>query len=178
MWVGEFGPVYMGDERRDAFRYDLLRDQIALFDRYHAHWALWTYKDIGLQGVVYAAPDSPYVSRLRPLLAKKAGLGTDSWGSAGEGVADIIAPVEARLARELGEDAPRLPFAKDLAKRLIRTVLFAEALLPEFAALFKGMSETDIDKMMRSFAFEKCIVRQREVQILAGETREAVAIPR
>src|SRR3712207_1695330 len=52
IWVGEFGPVYTGQPEADAMRYQLLTDQLAIYQRYQASWALWTYKDIGLQGVV------------------------------------------------------------------------------------------------------------------------------
>jgi aryl-phospho-beta-D-glucosidase BglC (GH1 family) len=170
MWVGEFGPVYTGHEGMDAFRYDLLRDQIALFDRYGAHWALWTYKDIGRQGVVYAASNSPYVKRLEGFLAKKSGVGADTWGNAGQGVAGLITPIEERLTRELGQGTGDLWLVRDLAKRLIRGILFSEALLPEYAALFRGMSDDEIDEMMRSFSFERCVVRSRLVDVLARES--------
>jgi hypothetical protein len=39
--------------------------------RHHASWAIWTYKDIGLQGVVYANQDSAWLRRIRPMLEKK-----------------------------------------------------------------------------------------------------------
>ena len=53
IWVGEFGPVYTGDPVRDQMRYKLLADQLDIYDRYQAGWSLWTYKDVGLQGIVY-----------------------------------------------------------------------------------------------------------------------------
>ena len=59
IWVGEFGPIYKGEEEADAMRYQLLRDQLEIYTRYGANWAIWTYKDIGLQGVVYAAQFFP-----------------------------------------------------------------------------------------------------------------------
>ena len=31
--------------------------------RHGAGWSIWTYKDVGLQGLVHAAPDSPYMQR-------------------------------------------------------------------------------------------------------------------
>ena len=38
-------------------------------------WAIWTYKDIGLQGLVRVNPGSPYMQRIGDVVAKKARLG-------------------------------------------------------------------------------------------------------
>ena len=58
IWVGEFGPVYPPDDPGShEMRYEVLRDQLEIYARHGVNWAIWTYKDIGLQGVVYAAPD-------------------------------------------------------------------------------------------------------------------------
>ena len=62
IWVGEFGPVYTGD---DESRLQLLSDQLEIYERYGAGWSLWTYKDIGLQGLVYADPDGRLDAALR-----------------------------------------------------------------------------------------------------------------
>jgi hypothetical protein len=63
--------VYTGDPRRDAMRYQILLDQLELYRQHDASGALWTYKDIGLQGLVYASPDSPYLRRIQAVLDKK-----------------------------------------------------------------------------------------------------------
>ena len=47
IWVGEFGPVYTGDPEADAMRYQLLRDQLAIYQHYGVSWSIWLYKDIG-----------------------------------------------------------------------------------------------------------------------------------
>ena len=81
IWVGEFGPVYTGDPERDEMRYRILADQLDIYDEHGAGWSIWTYKDVGLQGLVHTAPDSPYMHRFGDLIEKKARLGIDSWGS-------------------------------------------------------------------------------------------------
>jgi len=53
-----------------------------------------------------------------------------------------------------------------VARRLIRHTLIAEALVPEYAELFRGMSETEIDKMMHSFQFKNCLVREPLADLL------------
>ena len=58
VWVGEFGPVYTGDPARDEQCAQLLADQLDIYRRHEASWSIWTYKDVGLQGLVHTAPHS------------------------------------------------------------------------------------------------------------------------
>lgn len=167
IWVGEFGPVYVGDPAADAMRYQVLRDQLEIYDRHQANWAIWTYRDIGLQGVVYTAPDSPWRELLRPLLEKKARLGVDSWGSVDTHIRPLMQPLEETFAREFPDYHP-FPFGTQwMIDRLVRHILLAEPLLQEFAALFKGMDEQEIDTLMQSFQFKNCVQRTELARILA-----------
>src|SRR5207248_5140713 len=111
IWVGEFGPVYTGEEDRDGQRFQLLADQLEIYRRYDASWSLWTYKDIGLQGLLHAATDSPYLRPSAPVLEKKARLGVDAWGSTDDGVRDVLAPIEAAFRREFPTFDP-FPFGQ------------------------------------------------------------------
>ncbi|GAA3133124.1 glycoside hydrolase family 5 protein [Nonomuraea salmonea] len=65
LWVGEFGPVYTGDPEVDGQRYQILRDQLAIYDAQDVGWSLWTYKDVGLQGLVHASGGVPGPVRRR-----------------------------------------------------------------------------------------------------------------
>ena len=65
IWVGEFGPVYTGVPELDEARLEVLDAQLSLYERYGAGWSLWTYKDVGLQGLVYARADSAVHAALR-----------------------------------------------------------------------------------------------------------------
>ena len=168
IWVGEFGPVYVGDLAADAMRYQVLRDQLEIYGRYQASWAIWTYKDIGLQGVVYTAPNSPWRRLLAPLLEKKARLGVDSWGSVDTHIRPLIQPLEEIFAREFPDYHP-FPFGPQwMINRLVRHILLAEPLLQEFAALFKGMDEQNIDILMQSFQLKNCLQRSELVKILSA----------
>jgi endoglucanase len=172
IWVGEFGPVYQGNPDVDAMRYQVLRDQLDIYDRYQASWAIWTFKDIGLQGVVYTAPDSPWMQRIRPILDKKARLAVDSWGSLDTHIRHIMQPLEETFAKEFPDYHP-FPFGSHwLIDRLVRHILFAEPMVPEFGALFKGMSEPDIDTMMQSFQFQNCVQRPELARILAEHVQQ------
>lgn len=167
IWVGEFGPVYVGDPAADAMRYQVLRDQLEIYRRYQANWAIWTYKDIGLQGVVYTSPDSPWRQLLQPLLAKKARLGVDAWGSTDTHIRHIMQPIEDLFAQEFPDYHP-FPFGtRWVINRLVRHILLSEPLLAEFAALFKDLSEQDIDALLQSFQFKHCQQRAELADILA-----------
>lgn len=168
VWVGEFGPVYPPDDPEShAMRYELLRDQLEIYARHGVNWAIWTYKDVGLQGVVYAAPDSPYVERIRPIIEKKARLGVDAWGGKDAEIRDVMEPLERLFEREYPGHEP-FPFGVQREiELLVRNILLAEPMLPEYAELFSGMGEDEIDAMMRSFRFENCARREPLAEILA-----------
>ena len=159
IWVGEFGPVYTGDPARDAERSTLLRDQLEIYDRHDASWALWTYKDIGLQGVVTADPQSPYMRRIAPVIAKKARLGVDSWGSTDAGVRGILDPIEKLFADEFPDFQPYPWGARRWIHGHIRHVMLAEAMVDDFAKAFEGVDPDEAEVLAGAFAFENCLVR-------------------
>jgi hypothetical protein len=173
VWIGEFGPLYTGDPEVDAMRYQVARDQIEVFDRHGAHWAIWTYKDIGLQGLVYTSPDSPWMQRLAGFLQKKAQLGVDGWGGRDIEIRAVMGSLEELFAREF-PDPKELPFdPRWMSSRLVRSILLAEALLPEFAALFRSITEDEIDRLMQSFSFAACVQREHLARILVREPAHA-----
>jgi len=169
IWVGEFGPVYTGDAVRDAGRYQLLRDQLEIYRTHDASWALWTYKDIGLQGVVYPPAASPYLSRLAPVLEKKARLGVDSWGSTDAGVRDILAPIEALFLREFPDFEPYPWGQKRWIHGIVRHVMLAEAMVGDFGRAFEGVDPDEAAVLGASFAFDRCVVRRPLADILTAD---------
>lgn len=147
-------------------RYQVLKDQLEIYDKYRVHWAIWTYKDIGLQGLVHADPKSAWMERLRPFLDKKARLGADRWGSRDDGIRDALEPVEALMEREFPDFKP-YPFGRKwLIHRLLRHVLISEALLPEFGELFRGVGVTEAEELAGAFRFDNCVVRTKLVELL------------
>jgi endoglucanase len=152
-----------------------LRDQLEIYARHSVHWAIWTYKDIGLQGVVYAAPDSPWVERIRPIIEKKARVGVDAWGGTDAEIRDVMEPLERLFEREFPSYEP-FPFGtqREIAL-LVRNILLAEPMLPEYGELFRGMKEEEIDEMMRSFSFENCVKRETLANILAEHAQASPA---
>ncbi len=166
IWVGEFGPVYTGDPGRDGQRLRLLEDQLEIFARHDASWALWTYKDIGLQGVVTADPDSEYMTRIAPFLERKKRFGVDSWGATDEGVRHLLEPIEALFREEFPDFQPYPWGAPRWIHGHVRHVMFAEAMVGEYARAFEGVGPEDAERIADAFAFENCRVREPLAQIL------------
>jgi hypothetical protein len=106
------------------------------------------------------------MTRVRPILEKKARLGVDAWGAQDTGVRDILEPIERTFAKEFPNYKP-FPFGvKRHIDQLVRHVLLAEPLVEEFAELFRNVSVEEIDTLMRSFRFENCARRDRLAEIL------------
>ncbi len=166
IWIGEFGPVYPGDERRNEMRFQVLRDQLEIYRTHEASWAIWTYKDIGLQGLVYAAPNSPYLRRIAPVVEKKARLGVDAWSSTDHDIRDILDPIEATFRREFPGFDP-FPFGpRSWVHGLVRHILLAEPMVKDFGRCFEGVAGDEIDALADSFRFQSCLTRGRLVEIL------------
>ena len=166
IWVGEFGPVYTGDPARDEQRYRLLQDQLEIYARHDASWALWTYKDIGLQGVVTVDPDSAYLRRIAPVLEKKARLGVDAWGSTDAGVRGILEPIERLFEDEFSDFQPYPWGARRWIHGHVRHVMLAEAMVDEFARAFDGVGPDEAEALAEAFAFGNCRIREGLAAIL------------
>ena len=78
-----------------------------------------------------------------------------------------MAPLEELFADEFPNYKP-FPFgAEREIELLVRNILLAEPMLPEYGELFTGMDEGEIDGMMRSFSFENCVRRKELASILS-----------
>jgi len=175
IWNGEFGPVYASPadgtdwEETNTHRYHLLQDQLALYDASRIHWSIWLYKDIGFQGMVYASPESAYIKRLEPFLAKKKRLAADEWGADASTVAHVFKPLEDWLLTEVPGFKERYPpmwTPTHHVGRLLRNILLSEELYPEFAAYFADLSFDQLDELAASFKFENCKQREGLNQVL------------
>ncbi|MFI6630694.1 glycoside hydrolase family 5 protein [Nonomuraea fuscirosea] len=159
VWVGEFGPIYTGDERVDAMRRRLLDDQLDIYRRDGAGWSIWMYKDLGRQGLVMVRPDSAYLTRFGDFVAKKNRLGADQWGSDGRGVAEVTEPFQELIAREVPGFDP-YPWGRfDWVRTLILNIAVAQPLAYEYAELFRGLGDDDLIALADSFALANCDVR-------------------
>lgn len=176
VWNGEFGPVY-ADPAIDVDaatvnqeRYNLLGEQLRIYDKYKIHWSIWVYKDIGLQGMIYTDPESRWNKRIQSFLNKKSGLWLDKWGhrpAAGPEAAlkplvdwiDSVSPT--------AKDTYPTPWNTEMhVMRHVLNTFLAASFADEFAALFEGMDETELEELAKSFHFDKCVQRSGLNEIL------------
>jgi hypothetical protein len=162
------GPVYTGDPERDEQRYEVLADQLEIYDRHAAGWAIWTYKDVCLQGLVSAAPESVYMRHFGALIDKKARLGVDSWGSTDEELPEVLEPVHELIAREFPRWSPYPWSPRATTDDLVRHVLFAQAMLPEYAERLRHVGDDELDELADSFGLEHCVKRERLCELLGS----------
>ncbi|MDR2974013.1 MAG: glycoside hydrolase family 5 protein [Propionibacteriaceae bacterium] len=173
IWVGEFGPQYTGDPARDAERVQMLRDQLDIYAAAGASWSLWTYKDVGLQGIRVVPPESSYLRQIAGVLVAKARLGTDQWGGDDSGVRCLIDPIMEVFAREFPDFDP-YPWGVDRwVGVLVRSILLAEPLVSQFEAAFRGLSPAEAKDRAACFAFDKTV----ETTALAQVLRVALGVP-
>ena len=160
IYVGEFAPIYSGDETIDKLRRRILDDQLERYRRHDAGFATWMYKDLGRQGLTHARPDSPYGELVADFVAKKVRLGVDQWGSTGRENPEITQPIQDLVAREAPHFDP-YPWGRvDWVRTLLLNITFAQPLVREYAELFRGLGEDELVALADSFAFEHCAVRE------------------
>jgi endoglucanase len=166
VWVGEFGPVYTGIPEKDEIRYQVLKDQLAYYNKYKASWCIWLYKDMGLQAIMHQKDDTPYMKLVSSFLSRKDSLGADSWGSSDKNIRQIISPIEELFKKEFPEYDPYPAGQKRQIRLLVRHILIAEALVPEYCNLFRDLSEEELIALAESFRFENYVKRERLENIL------------
>ncbi|MCA1553590.1 MAG: glycoside hydrolase family 5 protein, partial [Chloroflexi bacterium] len=158
LWVGEFGSVYNGTKEEIPDRLRALDDQIDIFKEFGAHWTTWTYKDVGVMGWVTLDPESEYMRLMQSLLDTKRELDTDSLMSwlPTTRVKDKLCELSDLIAETISDpDVDAKHVHEGLRHAALAT--YAGALLhPVWAKRFKGMSESDVDRVLQSFALRNC----------------------
>ncbi|KAJ8688977.1 Endo-1,4-beta-xylanase 5 [Pleurotus ostreatus] len=185
VWNGEWGPVYArppyDGDATDAInqrRYNVLEDQLEIYNKDRLSWSIWLYKDIGFQGMVYVSQDTPYMTRFRDFLAKKYRMAVDSWGADDRYVKKIYEPIVG-LIKEACPDAdtkrlyPPIWSLEERVARYSRQTLVAEYLVGEWASIMKGLDEGDLEELAKSFAFENCAKREGLNDVLRKYAPEA-----
>ena len=170
IWNGEFGPVYADpalDTNADEInheRYNLLGEQLRIYDKYNISWSIWLYKDIGLQGMIYTNQQSKWNTLINPFLEKKRDFWLDKWGRrpAAEPEA-ALRPLVDWIDRVSPTAKQTYPTSWNTEMHVMRNVFntfLAASFVDEFAALFRGMDEKQLEELARSFHFENYVQRE------------------
>ena len=101
------------------------------------------------------------MERFGDLIAKKRRLGVDAWGSTHAELPEVIEPLHALIAREFPDWAPYPWGVREATDLLVRHILLAQAMLPEYAERFRGLGDDELDELADSFALERCRRRER-----------------
>ncbi|MCJ1439289.1 hypothetical protein MMC27_008681 [Xylographa pallens] len=170
IWNGEFGPVY-ANPRLDADaeainteRYNLLSQQLSVYDKYQIHWSIWLYKDIGVQGMVYTNPESAWNRLIQTFLDKKRGLQLDAWGKyPSKEAEEVLDPLVHWIDKvsPTAKDTYPGPWATE--RHVLRAVFqtfLSKSFAAEFAELFKGKSMEELDALAHSFHYDECLQRE------------------
>jgi hypothetical protein len=182
IWNGEFGPVYANrkDHGEDAEeinteRYNLLGQQLKIYDKYQISWSIWLYKDIGLQGMLHTSPHSAWIKLLGPWLEKKQRLQLDIWGRMPSAEVDAVIHPLIDWVSKVSPGAKKLyPFIWGVDRHIERAVLetfLSDSLQGEFAELFRGKSFEELDALAGSFRFENCVQRGGLNRIMAEHAK-------
>ena len=171
LWVGEFGPVYTGNPEKDKMRYQILKDQLAYYNKYKVSWCIWLYKDMGLQAVMHQNENTPYMKLVSAFLSKKDTLGADAWGATDKNIRQVIKPLEDLFKEEFPGYNPYPNGQVSQINLMVRHLLIAEALVPEYCNLFKSLTEQELVALAQSFRYENYVKRMRLEDILTGREK-------
>lgn len=144
-------------------RYNVLAEQLSIYDKYQIHWSIWLYKDVGVQGMVHLNPESKWMKTISPFLEKKRALQLDAWGRyPSKQVEDLIYPLVDWIDKNAptSKDQYPTPWATERQiTRLVNQIWLSTCLSDEFAELFAGMSKEDLEACAKSFHFDECVQR-------------------
>jgi endoglucanase len=175
LWVGEFGATFTGGAADLPYRLRALDEQISVFEGHRAHWTIWTYKDIGVMGLVTVDPKSEYRKLMRPVLRAKQTLGVDGWldiGPPKNNVQKMVKRLAVVAERAIGDKEIDHPSNRRFLAQAVQAGYFAGLMQPMFAKRFQDLSESQIDSVMQSFALRNCRVREGLAEVLKKYWRE------
>jgi endoglucanase len=171
-YISEFGPIYNKPEFLES-KLQLLTDFLEIIESYEDHWTIWNYKDLGKMGIVTVHPDSAWMQRIAPVHRLKTELRADSWIDRASPSLDSHLQALSTLIQSRLESLPRN--RRSLVEELgflIGDRFLSGLLLPAFAGQFHDMTESEIDVMLQSFAFENCQKRTSLEKIIRSYTQK------
>ncbi|MBU9722964.1 MULTISPECIES: glycoside hydrolase family 5 protein [Bacillaceae] len=168
LWVGEFGSVYNGLASEVQDRLRAMDDQIAVFEEHGAHWSTWTYKDVGVMGLVTLDERSDYMQLIEGFIHKKQQLGTDDWMSwlPEPPIKKQLKEMSQLMANVIDDKEFHAGANLNCLSRATLTNYVAAVLQPQFVKLFKGMSEEKLDDVLQSFSLKHCKVNDGLAKII------------
>jgi len=126
---------------------------------------------MGLQAIMHQNDHTPYMKLVSKFLSRKDSLGADAWGSTDKNIRQVLGPLEKLFKEEFpGYDPYPRGQQREIAL-LVRHILVAEALVPEYCNLFKDQTDEQLLALAQSFRFENYLKRTRLENILTGREK-------
>lgn len=126
---------------------------------------------MGLQAIMHQNSNTPYMKMVSAFLSKKNSLGADKWGSTDKNIGQVIKPLQDLFKKEFPEYDPYPQGQQAEINLLVRHILIAQALVPEYCNLFKDLSEEKLTELAQSFRFDNSVKRKRLEEILTGREK-------
>ncbi|KAL2681092.1 hypothetical protein Neosp_008695 [[Neocosmospora] mangrovei] len=176
IWNGEFGAVYEtegpeADEKNEE-RYRLLGEQLRVYEEARISWAMWTYKGVGIMDMIHTSPESPWGKLTKPFIERKKHLQVDSMTCCpSDEVDSLIDPLVAWIDKVSPSATKTYPSNWNTRAHVIRNILhnfLASSLCGEFAELFRGKSEQELEELAQSFSFKGCVHREGLNKVLSN----------
>ena len=82
-----------------------------------------------------------------------------------------MSPIQELFKKEFRDYNPYPQGQQGQIDLLVRHILIAEALVPEYCNLFKDLSEEKLTELAQSFRFDNYIKRKRLEEILTGREK-------
>jgi hypothetical protein len=172
IFVGEFGALFHQPAKQAKFRIKAIQDQIEVYEKEGASWAIWTYKDIGIRrGVLTISKDSLYFNLIRPVLAARESLA--DWTS------DLETPVGHTIGRLMDSiDQTLTDLNVDIKierSRFKQHLMFgynAQLLQVAYVQLFLDKSEKEIADIFEGFKFKNCVPMDGVISLLQKYIKE------
>jgi endoglucanase len=178
-WFGETSVTYPEGVTKES-RNRFLKDMLGIAEETGDSWTFGIYKDLGKTGIVYAAEDSEWVRRIKPAYDAINALHCNAF--AHNYRANRIDELSTHIGSHVKEVISGLD--TDLSARDITgevKYFLSECLIPRwlqepFARQFSGMSEDEIERMMQSFAWKNCRLRQGWADAVADTIADSEAV--
>lgn len=126
---------------------------------------------MGLQAVMHQNENTPYMKLVSAFLSKKDTLGADAWGATDKNIRQVIKPLEDLFKEEFPGYNPYPNGQVSQINLMVRHLLIAEALVPEYCNLFKSLTEQELVALAQSFRYENYVKRMRLEDILTGREK-------
>ena len=180
LWVGEFGCVFNGPQEEIPDRLKALEDEIDVFEELGVHWTLWTYKDVGIMGLVQLDPESLYMQVISPILEAKRLTGVDFWTSwlPAPKTRDGIRYIARYAEQAIGDPEINPEMNEHFLSQAALSGYVGALMQPAFAKRFLGVCMDEMDRILESFSFSRCRINRdladllKKYALLPEENRE------